>query len=195
MPLTLAVDTTGEYGSIALADETGTREEALLHEPQGFSHVLFAEIEALLRRQSAALREIALFAAASGPGSFTGVRVGLSAMKGLGEVLCRPVAAVSNLEAVASFGTAPLRAAVIRRTPRGVLYRAVLRGRERGGAGTGSAIRIVPEAFARTAFRVGFRGPRRVCAFPPRNAIRAFSQSDGATCAGRVDRTNRDATA
>ena len=111
--LTLAVDTTGDFGSIALVDETGTREELLLHQPQGFSHILFEEIEALLARQSVKLNEIGLFAGASGPGSFTGVRIGLAAMKGLGEVLGRGVTAVSNLQAVASFGTAPLRAAVI----------------------------------------------------------------------------------
>jgi len=113
MTLTLAVDTTGDYGSIALADENGLREEILLHEPQGFSHILFAEIEALLRRQSVTVREIDLFAGASGPGSFTGVRIGLAAMKGLAEVLGRKVVAVSNLEAVATFGTAARRAAVI----------------------------------------------------------------------------------
>ena len=108
MPLTLAVDTTGDYGSIALGDE-----EVLLHEPRGFSHILFSEIEALLARQHVTLRDIELFAGASGPGSFTGVRVGLAAMKGLAEVLGKRVVAVSNLEAVASFGSAPLRAAII----------------------------------------------------------------------------------
>lgn len=111
--LTLAVDTTAEFGSIALADGAGVREEVLLHAPQGFSGILFGEIEALLARQSLALSEIDLFAGASGPGSFTGVRIGLAAIKGLGEVLGKPVAAVSNLEVLAGFGTAGLRAAVI----------------------------------------------------------------------------------
>jgi tRNA threonylcarbamoyladenosine biosynthesis protein TsaB len=59
------------------------------------------------------LSEIALFAGASGPGSFTGVRVGLSAIKGLAEVLRKRVVAVSNLEALAEFGTAARRATVI----------------------------------------------------------------------------------
>jgi tRNA threonylcarbamoyladenosine biosynthesis protein TsaB len=124
MTLTLAVDTTGDYGSIALADESGVREEVLLHEPRGFSHILFAEIEALLRRQGVTLPEIDLFAGASGPGSFTGVRIGLAAMKGLAEVLGRKVVAVSNLEAVATFGTAKRRAAVID-ARRGEVYAAL----------------------------------------------------------------------
>jgi tRNA threonylcarbamoyladenosine biosynthesis protein TsaB len=122
--LTLAVDTTADYGSIALADEQGCREEVLLHAPQGFSHVLFGEIAALLARNCVALRDIDLFAGASGPGSFTGVRVGLSAVKGLAEVLGKRVAAVSSLEALAEFGTGHLRASVIN-AHRGEIYGAV----------------------------------------------------------------------
>jgi tRNA threonylcarbamoyladenosine biosynthesis protein TsaB len=127
--LTLAVDTTADYGSIALADEKGVREETLLHAPQGFSHVLFGEIEALLKRQGVRLADIELFAGASGPGSFTGVRVGLSAMKGLAEVLGKKVVAVSNLEAAAEYGTSAARAVVID-ARRGEVYAAVY-----GGAG------------------------------------------------------------
>ena len=111
--LILAVDTTAEFGSIALADEHGLREEVLLHQPQGFSGVLFQQIEALLERQEVKLEEIGLFAGASGPGSFTGVRIGLAAVKGLGEVLGKPVVAVSNLAALAQYGQADLRATVI----------------------------------------------------------------------------------
>ena len=129
MPLTLAVDTTADYGSIALADERGPREEVLLHAPQGFSRVLFGEIEALLGRQAVQLSDVDLFAAASGPGSFTGLRVGLSGIKGLAEVLGRPAVAVSNLEALAGFGSADIRAAVID-AKRGEVYAAVY---DRGG--------------------------------------------------------------
>src|SRR5580693_8821142 len=96
--LTLAVDTTAEFGSIALADEQGVGEEVLLHAPEGFSQVLFGAIEMLLTRQRVGLAEIELFAGAAGPGSFTGVRIGLSAIKGLAEVLGKRVVPVSNLE-------------------------------------------------------------------------------------------------
>jgi tRNA threonylcarbamoyladenosine biosynthesis protein TsaB len=60
-----------------------------------------------------ALEKVELFAGASGPGSFTGVRIGLAAMKGLGEVLGKPVVAVSNLRAIAEYGESELRATVI----------------------------------------------------------------------------------
>jgi tRNA threonylcarbamoyladenosine biosynthesis protein TsaB len=122
--LTLAVDTTADTGSIALAHEGLCLEEVVLHAPRGFSHVLFGEIEALLNRRSVSLSEIDLFAGASGPGSFTGVRVGLSAVKGLGEVLGKPVAAVSNLAALAEYGSTDRRAIVID-AHRGEIYGAV----------------------------------------------------------------------
>ena len=111
--LTLAVDTTAEFGSIALLQNQELLEEVLLHEPQGFSGVLFQQIAPLLDRHSVTLPQIDLFAAASGPGSFTGVRIGLAAVKGLGEVLGKPVVAISNLRALSEYGSAPFRATVI----------------------------------------------------------------------------------
>jgi tRNA threonylcarbamoyladenosine biosynthesis protein TsaB len=124
MTLTLAVDTTAEFGSIALANDSGVIEEVLLHETNGFSTSLFGQIEALLERKGTALTDVGLFAGASGPGSFTGVRVGLAAIKGLAEVLNKPAASVSNLRALASYGSAPARATVID-AKRGEIYGAL----------------------------------------------------------------------
>ena len=109
----LAIDTTGEHGSIALVEDGAVTEEVAIESPDGFAHVVFGEIEALLARHELTLDEIDLFAAAAGPGSFTGVRVGLAAAKGLAEATGRKVTAVSNLRAVASFGSSSLRAAII----------------------------------------------------------------------------------
>jgi tRNA threonylcarbamoyladenosine biosynthesis protein TsaB len=111
--LTLAVDTTADWGSIALADENRIIEEVALSAPRGFSHVLFGAMQGLLQRHSLAVEDIRLFAGASGPGSFTGVRVGLAAIKGLAETLGTPAVAVSNLEALAAFGQSSRRAVVI----------------------------------------------------------------------------------
>jgi tRNA threonylcarbamoyladenosine biosynthesis protein TsaB len=113
MPLILAVDTTGEYGSLALARDGKIVEEVVIHAPKGFAQVLFGEIEQLLARHSVKTSDIDCFAASSGPGSFTGVRVGLACVKGLAEAVGRPAVAVSNLAALARFGTARLRGAVI----------------------------------------------------------------------------------
>jgi tRNA threonylcarbamoyladenosine biosynthesis protein TsaB len=109
----LAIDTTGVSGSIALVGESGVIEEVALDSPDGFAHVLFGEIERLLARHGLGIEQVDAFASASGPGSFTGVRVGLTAVKGLAEATGRKVAAVSNLEALAWFGSRPLRAAVL----------------------------------------------------------------------------------
>jgi tRNA threonylcarbamoyladenosine biosynthesis protein TsaB len=125
--LTLAVDTTADFGSIALADQNGVREEVLLHAPEGFSQVLFGAVEALLARQRVGLSEIELFAGAAGPGSFTGVRVGLSAIKGLAEVCGKRVVPVSNLEALSEFGVSDARVTVID-ARRGEVYAALYDG-------------------------------------------------------------------
>ena len=109
----LAIDTTSEFASIALAEGDRVLEEVALHSPDGFAHVMFPEIEALLARHNLKITDIEGFAAAAGPGSFTGVRVGLTAAKGLAEATGRKVVAVSNLQAIASFGTRALRAPVI----------------------------------------------------------------------------------
>lgn len=109
----LALDTTGEHGSIALVEDGRVVEEVAMQSPDGFAHVLFGELDALLGRHRLSVGDIDMFASAAGPGSFTGVRVGLAAVKGLAEATGKRVAAVSNLRAVAALGTGALRAAMI----------------------------------------------------------------------------------
>lgn len=109
----LAVDTTSEHGSIALADRGLLLEVHPLHAPGGFGHVLLGEIAALLQRRSLRLPDIDCWAVAAGPGSFTGIRVGMAAVKGLAEAASRPVVPVSNLQAIAYHGDADLRAALL----------------------------------------------------------------------------------
>ena len=123
-PLILAVDTTGEHGSIALARGGETLEEMPISAPTGFAHVLYGCLRDLLDRNRVALAGIECFAAASGPGSFTGVRVGLACVKGLAEACGKRAVAVSNLEALARFGRAPLRAPIVD-ARRGEVYGAV----------------------------------------------------------------------
>ncbi len=109
----LSLDTTSEFGSIALVDSSGVIGEVLLHSPDGFGHVLYGQLDRFLKRHGVSLDQIDCFAAAAGPGSFTGVRVGLAAIKGLAEAVGRPAVAVSNLRAIAYYGSAPLRATVL----------------------------------------------------------------------------------
>jgi tRNA threonylcarbamoyladenosine biosynthesis protein TsaB len=101
--LILAADTSGKHGSIALVRCEGEAIRALdLVSLQGgtFSAQLIPQIAELLSRQELNKTEIDAFAVVSGPGSFTGLRVGLAAIKALAEILRKPIAPVSLLEAI-----------------------------------------------------------------------------------------------
>jgi tRNA threonylcarbamoyladenosine biosynthesis protein TsaB len=143
--LLLAVDTTHEFGSLALLRGGETLEEVLVHSPEGYGHILYGHIAGLLRRHSADVRSLDAFAAASGPGSFTGVRIGLACVKGLGEALAKPVVPVSNLAAMASFGAAAFRAPVLD-ARRGEVYGAVYDAR--GKIVAGEVVAPFPEWLA-----------------------------------------------
>jgi tRNA threonylcarbamoyladenosine biosynthesis protein TsaB len=106
----VAIDTTSEFGSLALLADGSLVEEVAMDSADGFGHVLFSRLEALLARHGTGFGDVTCFAAAAGPGSFTGIRVGLAAVKGLGAALGKPVVGVSNLQALAWHGSAPLRA-------------------------------------------------------------------------------------
>ncbi|MGA2115584.1 MAG: tRNA (adenosine(37)-N6)-threonylcarbamoyltransferase complex dimerization subunit type 1 TsaB [Bryobacteraceae bacterium] len=123
-PLILALDTTRDDASLALARGNRILEEIGLASPAGFAHVVHNAIDALLSRHGLTIAAVDCFAAASGPGSFTGVRVGLACVKGLAEALAKPAVGVSSLEALATFGRAPLRAPVLD-ARRGQIYGAV----------------------------------------------------------------------
>jgi tRNA threonylcarbamoyladenosine biosynthesis protein TsaB len=120
----LAVDTTANFGSVALARDGVVLEELPLHSPEGFASVIFGHIDTLLKRHGWTVGAVDCFASASGPGSFTGVRVGLAAVKGLAEATGRAALGVSNLEALAFCGTEAIRAALID-ARRGEIYGAV----------------------------------------------------------------------
>jgi len=107
--LLLAIDTSGRQGSIAIARageptaEGGDFEVIEISPLVGgtFSAQLIPQISTLLSSNGFMKNAIGAFAVVSGPGSFTGLRVGLAAVKALAEVLAKPIAAVSLLEACA----------------------------------------------------------------------------------------------
>jgi len=103
--LLVAADTSGKHGMIALArgndDGTCTVIETVSLEGSAFSAQLVPQISALLSKNRFDKKEIDGFVVVSGPGSFTGLRVGLAAIKALAEVLVKPIAAVSLLDAMA----------------------------------------------------------------------------------------------
>ena len=129
----LAADTSGKNGSIALArvseSAIGPHEANLVEivevvslEGGTFSARLVPQISALLEKHGLTRQDIGGFAVASGPGSFTGLRVGLAVIKALAEILGKPIAAVSLLEAVARRGTAWGRVMAVLEAGRGEVY-------------------------------------------------------------------------
>ena len=112
----LAIDTSGKDGSIALARTDGDAGGAGVASPSveiwdvipleggTFSAQLVPQIADLLKKLGLTKEHLDGFAVASGPGSFTGLRVGLAAVKGLAEILGNPIAAISKLEVVARSG-------------------------------------------------------------------------------------------
>jgi tRNA threonylcarbamoyladenosine biosynthesis protein TsaB len=104
----LVTDTSGKQGSVALA-RAGELADASKVEAIGvapltggtFSAQLVPQIASLLAQHGLSKNDIGAFVVVAGPGSFTGLRVGLAAIKALAEILRKPIAAVSLLEVMA----------------------------------------------------------------------------------------------
>ncbi|HEX7728549.1 MAG TPA: tRNA (adenosine(37)-N6)-threonylcarbamoyltransferase complex dimerization subunit type 1 TsaB [Terracidiphilus sp.] len=112
--LVLAIDTCGPTGSVALAQVTEAGSIHLLGQCElagrTYSATLVAAVANLLASASLRVAQLHAIVAVSGPGSFTGVRVGLSAVKGLAEPSSIPVVAVSRLAVMAHTAAIPAAA-------------------------------------------------------------------------------------
>ena len=118
--LILAADTSLPILSVALVDG-GALVGALAFEGKGSrNEKLLPAIDWLLSENGIERESIALFASTRGPGSFTGVRIGLATMQGLALVLGKPVCAMSTHEAIAH-GEAG-RVSIVDDAGRGELY-------------------------------------------------------------------------
>jgi tRNA threonylcarbamoyladenosine biosynthesis protein TsaB len=101
-PLTLAVETATETRSVVLVRGERVLASRSGEIREGGASRLLADIEEVLREAGASVREVELFAAAKGPGSFTGLRTGLATMLGLAVTLSKPLLGVPTLHAVAA---------------------------------------------------------------------------------------------
>jgi len=97
----LSLDTTTRAGSVALVEEGRLVEERSGDASRTHAERLPGELIALLAAHGRTLADIDLFAVASGPGSFTGLRIGIATMQGAAFVHRRRIVAVSALEALA----------------------------------------------------------------------------------------------
>src|SRR5207249_912032 len=102
--LVLALDTTTRAGSVALVDEDEVVEERAGDATRSHAERLPGEVQSLLEGQGLTSAAIDLFAVAAGPGSFTGLRIGIATMQGFAFVHRRRIVPVSALEAMAWIG-------------------------------------------------------------------------------------------
>ncbi len=132
--LILAIDTTATTATAAAADYNGGKigANALMTVNTGLTHSesLLPLVDSALSAFGKTIADVGLFAVSVGPGSFTGVRIGVSAIKGLA-FDGRPIAAVSTLEALAENIGADGIICPLMDARRGVFYNALFR-RENG---------------------------------------------------------------
>jgi tRNA threonylcarbamoyladenosine biosynthesis protein TsaB len=99
--LVLALDTTTRAGSCALARDGRVLREAVSDAERGHAERLPGDLAALLERAGVPLGDVDVFAVATGPGSFTGLRIGIATMQGLALAAGKPLIGVSALDALA----------------------------------------------------------------------------------------------
>ncbi len=97
----LAVDTTSERGSICITEGSRVLGEVRIASSMQHSERLFRSVEFLFRQLPFDLASIDLFVAARGPGSFTGLRVGMAAINGFASANRKRAAGISTLHALA----------------------------------------------------------------------------------------------
>ena len=97
----LAIDTSSEVCSVALLENDKKIDENRIENGKTHSENLMSLLDALLTRNNINLNSIDLFACSVGPGSFTGIRIGISSIKPMAEILNIPVASVTSLETLA----------------------------------------------------------------------------------------------
>jgi tRNA threonylcarbamoyladenosine biosynthesis protein TsaB len=174
--LILGVDTSCKNGSIALVrfDSAASQPRAFNREgreeePQSsqsttsqtlevvpleggtFSSQLVPQISGLLQKHGLTKHQIDAFAVVSGPGSFTGLRVGLAAIKALADILQKPIAAVSLLEAIALAGGSKGNVLAALDAGRGEIYVGAYDIQNRRAACISEQVLTLPEFLAAAA--------------------------------------------
>lgn len=100
-PVALACDTSTTVGTVALVEGDRVTAELTLQTPGSTSKRLLADVRDLLAARGLAPADLDLLVTSVGPGSFTGVRITLAALKGLAFALGKPLHAVTSLRALA----------------------------------------------------------------------------------------------
>lgn len=125
----LAIETSTMLGGVAIADDSlGLIAEARLNVKTTHSERLMTVIDQVIAQSGLTIDALDAYAVAAGPGSFTGLRIGLSTAKGLAYAAGKPVVAVPTLEALAwNFPFAGHPVCVLLDARRGEVYAALYR--------------------------------------------------------------------
>ncbi|HUX46789.1 MAG TPA: tRNA (adenosine(37)-N6)-threonylcarbamoyltransferase complex dimerization subunit type 1 TsaB [Desulfosporosinus sp.] len=100
----LTIDTTTKVTAISLAEDGCLIAESFLHTSKTHSERLIPMLDQLLKAASWTLQELEMIGVVRGPGSFTGIRIGIATAQGLAQVLKLPLVAVLSLDALAWAG-------------------------------------------------------------------------------------------
>lgn len=98
----LAMDTSSVNATVAVCDENRILGEYTVSNDRAHSQIIMPMLDELLRHCGMTIKDIDVFAVALGPGSFTGLRIGIAAMKTLSQALGKPIVGVSSLDCVAA---------------------------------------------------------------------------------------------
>lgn len=97
----LSIDSTSVTASVTISDENIILAEEFINNGLTHSQTLMPMVERILKKASLSIKDIDLFGITNGPGSFTGVRIGIASIKGMADALNKGCVAVSTLEAIA----------------------------------------------------------------------------------------------
>lgn len=97
----LALDSSAICASCAVLEDDRLIAEFFINAGLTHSQTLMPMVESALKHAAVDISDIDLFAVAQGPGSFTGIRIGVAAVKGMAQALDKPCIGISTLEAIA----------------------------------------------------------------------------------------------
>ena len=155
----LAIDTCGARGSLAVLRDDELARFVPHDTREDYSTWLLPAVKGILGESGLSMKQVEVYAVAAGPGSFTGVRVGLTTVKAWGEVYGRRIAAVSRLEAIAAQAEARVADGLVAASTdaqRGQIFGALYRNKEGKLKPVEEEMVIVPKEFVeRVAKRSG----------------------------------------
>ena len=99
----LAIDTSTTHSSCAVMDDNNIVGDFSINQSMSHNQILLVMVDEMLKKLNINIEDIDLFVAVTGPGSFTGIRIGVTVVKALAMALNKPIVAVNTLEAL-SFG-------------------------------------------------------------------------------------------